>query len=65
MDKVLMNHLELPSKCFCGDKLEYWVDGTYGCKKGHVIARMRNTWLGPEWFWVPVKEIFEQMQGCE
>lgn len=51
---VLRSHLELPSTCpFCGKKCSYWVDGTYGCEDGHVVAYSKETGLwGTVWFWI-------------
>jgi len=53
-NRILENHLQLPSNCpFCGKKCYYWVDQTYGCEDGHIIAYTRDSALfGTVWFWV-------------
>jgi len=36
---AIKNHLFLPHRCKkCGEKNEYWLDGTFGCINGHIVA---------------------------
>ena len=59
--KFVENHLHLPSLCMCGSKNQYWVNGTYGCERGHVYARVKKTWIGNAWFWVSNSELLENI----
>ena len=53
-DRMLENHLQLPSSCpFCEKRCYYWLDNTYGCEEGHVVAYSKESWLfGIVWFWI-------------
>ena len=56
--RFLDKHTTLPSVCsICGEKNEYWVDETFGCKKGHIVA-FRNVgshiWLTVD---TPIMEV--------
>ena len=41
--KLVKNHLMLPVLCKkCGERNYYWLDKTYGCKNGHIIAKIEE-----------------------
>lgn len=52
--RMVTNHLQLPSLCKeCGERNYYWLDGTYGCKNGHVIAHRNIEKEYSSWWWGP------------
>jgi len=69
MSEILLvapNHLAFPSrcqKCFRDGKEErneYWADGTYGCKHGHVYAYTNDGIIW--WKTVGVRQVDDQKE---
>lgn len=55
--------LKLPSRCpECGDKMEIWFDGTYGCANGHVMAYTGDD--GIMW-WIAESKVLEKLDSLK